>query len=219
MAENRNEEVPERVRAIEAATGLPWQVIVDAFEAAGGEALTHGRLAEAIHPVIAERIGNAGWWAQGATVAYEQQIGRRVAGQSSRGDFQVSATRTLPAETSDRAELRDRAGAAVQAAAEAGSGLGALRPDGEPRTSDTPKRLYWRCGLSDGAKIQVSVEEKAPGGAARGGTGGAAAAAEAGSARAAGTSRALLALTVTGLATAAQREAVRTDLKRVLAEL
>lgn len=195
MAENTSGsgDVPERVRAIETATGLPWRTLVEAFETAGGEALTHGELAEAIHPVIAGHIDNAGWWAQGATVAYEQQIGRRVVGQSSRGDFQVSVSRTLPVGASGRPGLREAAGEAVTAA----GSFGGIALEGEPRTSDTPKRLYWRCGLADGAKLQVSVEAK---------TG-------------PGEERTLVTLTVTGLTSEEQREAVRADLKAVLTGL
>ena len=81
---------------IERATGLSWSTIAAAFDDAGGASLTHAELARSVEPLFAGRVENSGWWAQGATVAYEQSIGRRVAGQSSEGDFQVAASRTLP---------------------------------------------------------------------------------------------------------------------------
>ena len=144
---------PAAVASIERATGLDWRTIAAAFDNAGGASLTHAELARSVEPLLTDRVENAGWWAQSATVVYEQSIGRRLAGQSSAGDFQVAASRTLPG---DAGELRSRAVAEV---------LAADRPAGLPvdprgRGSDTPKRLYWRTGLGRRAKLAVSVESK-----------------------------------------------------------
>ncbi|SMY10555.1 hypothetical protein [Brevibacterium jeotgali] len=144
---------PAGAAAIERATGLDWAAIAAAFDEAGGTSLSHAQLARAIEPLFTGRVENPGWWAQGATVAYEQAIGRRVSGQSSTGDFQVSASRTLPGAAED---LRTRSAAEVVAAGRI-AGL-AVEPGG--RESDTPKRLYWRTGLEAGAKLEVSVEPK-----------------------------------------------------------
>lgn len=139
---------------IERATGLSWSTIAAAFDDAGGASLTHAELARSVEPLFAGRVENSGWWAQGATVAYEQSIGRRVAGQSSEGDFQVAASRTLPGAAE---ELRSRAVAEVVAA----DRIAGLTVDSSGRKSDTAKRLYWRTGLGAGAKLAVSVEPKA----------------------------------------------------------
>lgn len=145
---------PAGAAPIERATGLDWPTIAAAFEDAGGASLTHAELARSVEPLFADRVENSGWWAQGATVAYEQSIGRRVAGQSSAGDFQVAASRTLSGEAG---ELRSRAVAEALAAYR----LAGLPVDPGGRESDTPKRLYWRTGLGGGAKLAVSVESKA----------------------------------------------------------
>lgn len=178
---------PDGAAPIERATGLGWPTIAAAFDDAGGASLTHAELARSIEPLFTDRVENAGWWAQGATVVYEQSIGRRVAGQSSAGDFQVAASRTL---SGAAGELRSRAVAEALAA----DRLAGLLVDPEGRESDTPKRLYWRTGLGEGAKLAVSVEPKAD-------------------------DRCLVTLTATGLETQEQREEVRAALKAVVAAL
>jgi hypothetical protein len=164
------------IRRIEEASGLAWT-----------------QLARAIVPVLDGRVDNPGWWAQGATVEYERTIGRRVEGQSSAGDFQVAASRTL---TGTAADLRDRAGALLQTAgAVAGIAVGA-----EPRTSETPKRHYWRSALGEAAKLEAAVEA-----APQKGDG--------------GETRVRVTLTASGLADQEQRDAARADLRAVLADL
>lgn len=108
----------------------------------------------------------------------------------------VAASRTL---VWDAGELRDRAGAALVAA-----GVVAGMPVGaDARTSETPKRHYWRSGLGDAAKLEVAIEAAA----ARKSTG-------------SGESpRARVTLTARGLADQDQRDAARSDLKTVLADL
>lgn len=181
------------IRRIEEASGLAWTEFVAAFEAAGGTDADHTQLARAIVPVLDGRVDNPGWWAQGATVEYERTIGRRVEGQSSAGDFQVAASRTL---TGTAADLRDRAGALLQTAgAVAGMSVGT-----EPRTSETPKRHYWRSALGEAAKLEAAVEA-----AAQKGDG--------------AQTRVRVTLTASGLADQEQRDAARADLKAVLEDL
>ena len=58
-------------------------------------------LAAAAHTLFRGKVDNAGWWAQTAAVAYEQQIGRRVPGQLGDGTFQVSVSKTVPGSRRD----------------------------------------------------------------------------------------------------------------------
>ncbi|MEY8565511.1 hypothetical protein AALF15_02930 [Corynebacteriaceae bacterium 7-707] len=183
---------PEVARVV-SATGLGWDTIVDHFEAAGGAEASHAELAAAVHPLMVKAgVENPGWWGQGATIAYEKQIGRRVTGQSGRGDFQVAASRTVRREGAggrDRAALRDDVGAAVTAGTSE-----SVRVADIPRVSDTPKRSYWRCSLEGGQALQVAVETKDP-------------------------ARLTVTLTVTGMGTAEEREPVRAALKGILGGL
>ena len=181
------------IRRIEEASGLAWAEFVAAFQTVGGPEAGHADLARAILPVLDGRVDNPGWWAQGATVEYEKTIGRRVEGQSSAGDFQIAASRTV---AGTAANLRDRAGALLQVAGTvAGMAVGT-----QPRTSETPKRHYWRSALGEAAKLEAAVEaaSQSPDGA---------------------DPRVKVTLTATGLANQEQRDAARADLKAVLADL
>lgn len=181
------------IRRIEEASGLAWAELVAVFEGAGGADAGHAELARAIVPLLDGRVDNPGWWGQGATIEYEKAIGRRVEGQSSAGDFQVAASRTLDGTAAD---VRDRAGSLLQAAGTvAGMAVGA-----EPRASETPKRHYWRSTLGEGAKLEAAVE---------------AAAQKDGAAD----TRVRVTLTASGLADQEQRDSARADLKAVLADL
>ena len=80
--------------AFRAATGRPradWFAVLDAAGAA-----------EWKHPSIAawlgEQHGVPAWWCQSLTVAYEQARGLRLPGQRADGSFEVSASKTFPAE-------------------------------------------------------------------------------------------------------------------------
>ncbi|AHW64221.1 Hypothetical protein CGLY_08880 [Corynebacterium glyciniphilum AJ 3170] len=177
------------------ATGVAWDSMVRAFEAAGGAESSHADLAAAVHPLmVGSGVDNPGWWGQGATVAYEKQIGRRVTGQSSAGDFQVAASRTVDAKTTaglagddSPAAVRDRVGAVI-------TGDATVCLVGEPRVSDTPKRSYWRCSLEDGASLEVAVAPK-------------------------NQTRVTVTLTVSDMVSAEQRETMRAVLKEILAGL
>lgn len=182
----------DEIRRLEEGTGLRWDRILAEFENAGGRSLSHAELAAAVHPLVVQTgVDNPDWWGQGATIAYEKHIGRRVTGQSSAGDFQVAASRTVDAgDTGDVVpDLRDHVADAVAASDD-------IRPVGEPRVSDTPKRSYWRSSLDDGTSFEIAVAPKAK-----------------------APERVLVTLTVAGMESAEQRETVRAGLKRILAAL
>lgn len=66
-----------------------WFAVLDAFGAAA-----KGHTASARH--LREDHGVPGWHCQMITVEYERARGLRAANQSSRGEFQVAVSRTLP---------------------------------------------------------------------------------------------------------------------------
>lgn len=75
-------------------TGQPlahWFAVLDHFGAP-----KKGHTASARH--LEEEHGVGAWYAQGITVAYERARGLRVANQGSDGKFQVSVSRTIPAD-------------------------------------------------------------------------------------------------------------------------
>lgn len=160
---------PGSTAAIESATGLPWSQISAALDAAGADT-DHAGLADAAHALFRGKVDNAGWWAQTAAVAYEQQIGRRLPGQVSDGTFQVSVSKTLSGDP-------EQVLAAVETLMAGRTGLGGVPFAEAPTTSGSEKWQYWRAKLADGTRVTATIGAKtpargtAPAGGASGGSG------------------------------------------------
>ena len=105
-----------------------------------------------------------GWWSQSVTVEYEKHIGRRETGQTQSGEYEGTATRTLPG-TMDEVLERWMARLPDDPAAAVFDGVGFA---GEPSVSRTDKWRYWRVTLVDGSRVTVTIADK-PGGAAKAG--------------------------------------------------
>lgn len=134
------------------STGIEWEEWLVLLERAGGESLSHRQLARVAGALIEERgpCPNPDWWAQSVAIAFERHIGRRMTGQGEDGTFQASCSRTLVG------SLDEIAAAWALRADVDGLPLG-LTWQGEPRLSSSEKWRYWRCGLSDGTRLVVSV--------------------------------------------------------------
>lgn len=141
----------QNIESIERALGEPWSTTRQRLEKAGGKDASHKELADALYPQFDGVVDNHGWWVQGAVVAYEQEIGRRVPGQRADGTFDVAVSRTVNGE---RGDVIDRVAALVDGE------LGGVALDGDPRVSTTPKRSYWRANLVDGTKVEAAAEPK-----------------------------------------------------------
>lgn len=146
---------PQNTEAIEKATQRSWSEWVAWIDERGGRDLKHPEIVKKVYPELEDITDKPGWWAQGVTVAYEQHIGRRVAGQRGDGTFEVSISKTLDVAREE----------AFAQCLELLSGVTELngRVIDNVRTSETPVRSYWRCSLSDGSKLTFSVEQKSPG--------------------------------------------------------
>lgn len=151
-AESGNSTRPGNIPALERATGRAWDDWFRYFEAEGARELTHADIARLARTRMPEGLDNPDWWAQGAAIAYEQHAGLRVPGQSSSGTFRVSASRTMPLD-------RDAAIDAWRTAhGEREAHLG--HAAGEPRSSRTEKRSFWRFGLDGAGRVEVSATPK-----------------------------------------------------------
>lgn len=126
-----------------------------AFTSAGGESLSHRELA-AVAAELFTGVDNPDWWAQGAAIAYEQQIGRRLPGQRADGSFAVTVSKTLPGDP-------DGALAVFEALMAGRSALGAVPFAEAPATSRTEKWRYWRVPLADGTRGAVTIGTRRPG--------------------------------------------------------
>lgn len=139
----------ENIPAIERASGRDWSEWIRIFEDADARTLGHAAIARLAAEHMPESLENPFWWAQAAAIAYEQQVGLRVPGQSSSGDFRVSANRTLHL---DRDTAID-AWVATHGSTPAHLGHAA----GEPRPSRTEKRSFWRFPLENAGRVEISA--------------------------------------------------------------
>ncbi len=143
--------------AYERATSRPWQEWVDALDLAGARDLPHpGIVPLVLADIDAATVKNAHWWAQGITIAYEQHIGRRIPGQRGDGTFAGTVSKTYSGSM-------DEAVAAWLALVKGRTEFLGLEVVAEPSTSATEKWRYWRCGLVDDSKVNVTVNTASPG--------------------------------------------------------
>lgn len=137
-----------RASAIAGATGTDFPTWVQRLDGAGGRDLDHAAIAR----LLVDQWDVQEWWAQSVTVAYEQQIGRRVVGQSCEGNFSASASRTVDG---DMDAVRDLWGRFMTDERREQLGLS------QGRLTDTEKWRYWRADVEDGTKLSVNVTAKA----------------------------------------------------------
>jgi hypothetical protein len=142
----------ESIPAIERATGRDWSGWIDLFEAQRAGSLAHGEIARIARAAMPDELQNPDWWAQATAIAYEQHAGLRVPGQSSAGDFRVSASRTLPLDRDAAIETW------VAAHAQRAEHLG--HAPGAPRPSRTEKRSFWRFSLDGAGRVEISATPK-----------------------------------------------------------
>lgn len=152
-----NDAVPNQTRAgstagIERASGRAWTDWMELFETRGARHLAHLDIARLARSEMPEGVTNPDWWAQAAAIAYEQEAGLRVPGQSSTGTFRVGASRTLK---SDRdAAIESWAILVNETLEHRGYTCEKIRQ------SRTDKRSFWRANLSGAGRIEVAAAPK-----------------------------------------------------------
>ena len=144
---------PTNIEPIEKATNRTWTQWMAYMESIGAKDLNHTQIAQRVVTELEglePAVDNPAWWAQGITVAYEQQSGRRLPGQLADGTFQMSVSKTV--------------GLGMREAMDRWVSFAASDPDvaelvaSEPRTSGTDKRLTWRAKASDGSALMFTSE-------------------------------------------------------------
>jgi hypothetical protein len=103
---------------------------------------------------LSDEHGVPGWWAQGITVRFEQEIGRREPGQSSSGKYNVGVSATIDGSMDD-------ALASWTAAVKNRKKFDGVSIVSTPNTSASPKWRYWKIKLQDGTRIIVNFSNKA----------------------------------------------------------
>lgn len=128
------------------ATGKTMPQWLELLSGLGAADLPH----KGIAAKLARDYAVPGWWAQGITVEFERFIGRRQIGQSSAGDFQTAASKTVTL-------TLDEALAAWRKLTEGKDEFAGVALAGEPGVSKTAKWRYWRAKLADGSNIGVVI--------------------------------------------------------------
>lgn len=140
------------IEAIEKATGKTWEQWLIFLKRLNAQALPHKEIAQK----VVHEGGVSGWWAQAITVAYEQEIGRRIPGQRSNGKFQVTVSKTVDGSMDE----------ALQKWLEVINGrtqFSDVPVKDAPTTSKSDKFRYWHCSLTNGSRLSMSIYEKAGG--------------------------------------------------------
>ena len=138
--------------AIKRGTGKAWSEWMAWFQDANVAEASHGEIARR----LVEETDVSGWWAQMLTVAFEQEIGRRVPGQDCDGEYSVSTSKTLNMSMDDALNWWLRA-------VEGHEEFGDVQLSGEPEVTRTDRWRYWRVRLADGTRVNVDIYEKASG--------------------------------------------------------
>jgi len=134
-----------QIAGLERVSGVSWAEWLTAFDAAGARSLPHNKIARIALDFMPEGVKNPEWWAQGAAIGYEYEVGIRLPGQSSTGTFRVNASRTIPG---------DRDAAIEEWIARHGRGAEQLGHEvSKQRTSRTEKRSFWRASLEGAGKL------------------------------------------------------------------
>lgn len=156
MSAAGNQTKATSIPAIERAFGRSWAEWLEIFAQAGAAKLPHPEIARIALEALPETDTdqNRHWWAQGVAIAFEQHVGLRVPGQSSTGDFRVSASRTM---SCDRDEAIERWIARFAGSPHLGHEAGSVRQ------SRTEKRTFWRANLEGAGKLEVGAEAKPDG--------------------------------------------------------
>jgi hypothetical protein len=131
------------------ATGKSWPDWFDYLDRTNARQLSHKEIAASLH----ETAGVTGWWAQTITLEYERKIGRREVGQTSEGDFQASASKTLPG-TMDQTFLQ------WQEFVKGVDNFNQVGFNSSPQTSETQKWRYWRVSLQDESRLSIFINQK-----------------------------------------------------------
>ena len=147
---------PVKIKAAETGSGISWADWLELLEPY--RELDHTGIAREALRIILEKGASTSpeWWAQGVTVLYEQEIGRRKPGQRSDGGFSVTVSRTVPGDMDAALKQWE----AWVGARKDFNGVPILE---SPSTSQTEKWRYWRCKLEDGSSLSVNIQTKPSG--------------------------------------------------------
>lgn len=139
--------------AITKSTNRPWEKWIELLNEASAASKTHPEIAAIALEYMPDECTNKEWWAQGVAIAYEQHVGQRTPGQSSAGDFQLSATETVNGDKDDALSQW------VELMTEKTEVVG-IPFDSGPAVTASEKWRYWKVKMADGSKVTVNITDK-----------------------------------------------------------
>ncbi len=101
----------------------------------------------------AGRSFNEGWWAQSLVVGYEEKIGRRVWGQKTTGNYEVSIGKSLDG-------TPDEAFKTWENLVKNKKEFNKVKIKGDFRTSITKEWRYWKVDLANGSRVYANIGPK-----------------------------------------------------------
>ncbi|HEV8286436.1 MAG TPA: hypothetical protein VGQ09_19140 [Chitinophagaceae bacterium] len=131
------------------ATGKNWKWWFATLKKTGAEKMLHKQIAV----ILEKQFGVSAWWAQSITVRFEQEIGRRIPGETSENTYQANLSKTV-------------SGAAEEIFSRwidnfsHRSSLNGKKIKKDAKTSVTKKWSYWRVKLEDGSAISINFSQK-----------------------------------------------------------
>lgn len=137
--------------SIEKATSKTWSEWVQDLNQSDASDLTHMEISRLVSDRLQGVVDNPDWWAQSITVAYEQEIGKRIPGQLANGLFELAVSKVI---LKPRSELFPQLVEWFEGQTDFNGKLFL-----KPRSSETPKRSNWRCDFEDDSKFALTVEE------------------------------------------------------------
>jgi hypothetical protein len=131
------------------ASGKNWKEWFSELKKMVAEKMPHKQIAVKLE----KQYGISVWWAQSIAVRFEQEIGRRIPGETCEGTHQANLSKTVSGS----------AGKIFSRWIDDFSykpSLNGKRIKKEATTSSTKKWYYWREKLEDGSAISISFSQK-----------------------------------------------------------
>ena len=131
------------------ATGKNWKEWFIELKKMGAEKWQHKQIAARLE----KQFGISAWWAQSITVRYEQEIGRRIPGETCESTYQATISKTVGGHVEEIfAGWVDKFSYHTS--------LKGKKIKNDRTTSVTEKWHYWRAKLEDGSAISINFSQK-----------------------------------------------------------
>jgi hypothetical protein len=131
------------------ATGKNWKDWVAELKKSGAEKKRHKEIAA----LLEKKYKMSPWWAQSITVRFEQEIGKRIPGETCEGTYQANISKTIGGNVEEMfARWIDHSSSHTS--------LNGVKLKSNAATSITKKWHYWRVKLLDGSAISINFSQK-----------------------------------------------------------